>query len=83
MREVKDITEGKESQLKMIRASLLENANGVTLWATLIISELEMYTSKGMFTFGELEQRLLTLPIELDESYAHILKLKGMQESLN
>jgi hypothetical protein len=80
-KKVKDTTEDEESQLEMIRAYLIEHANGVILWVTLIISDLEMYTSKGMFIFSELEQRLLTLPLELDELYAHILK--GMQESLN
>ena len=48
---------------------------------TVIIRDLETYKSKDVFTFEELEQRLIPTPVELDDLYPRIER--GMQEGLN
>ena len=66
--------------LENIRSYLRENANGVILWVTLILGDLEENAAYGMSSFAELEVRLKSLPLELDRLYARILH--SLQERL-
>jgi len=47
-----------DTELQRIRSYLVANSNGVILWVTIILGDLEEHASDGMSTFNELEQKL-------------------------
>ncbi|KAI1375915.1 hypothetical protein F4677DRAFT_105345 [Hypoxylon crocopeplum] len=59
--------------LQRIREYIFENARGIILWVTLILKDLQQTASAGMSTFKELESRLRSLPLELDDLYSRII----------
>lgn len=60
--------------LRRIREYILENARGIILWVTLILKELQQMASGGRVTIVELEARLRSLPLELDDLYDRIIR---------
>ena len=67
------VRNSEEAELGFIKVYLLEHAQGVILWVTLIISELKRHVEKGMYTFKELRKELLGLPLRLENVYERIV----------
>lgn len=63
----------EEEELSSIRTYILKHAQGVILWVTLIMQDLIHHVQKGMFTFIELKELLLGLPLEIHGMYRRIL----------
>lgn len=63
-----------QAELDFIRAYLLKHAQGVILWVTLMMSELKRHVEKGMYTFKELREQLLGLPLRLNNVYERIVE---------
>jgi hypothetical protein len=58
--------------LARIRKYMSKNAQGVFLWVTLILTDLQDQAAAGMSSFASLEARLLSLPVELNGLYERI-----------
>lgn len=71
---VRHIQVSEAETLRRIREYILENARGIILWVTLILEELQHMASGGMVTLVELEARLKSLPLELDDLYDRIIR---------
>jgi len=69
----KDHSAAEDAELQKIRSYLVANANGVFLWVTLIIADLETQATNAMTSIPDLEARLVSLPLRLDDLYRHIL----------
>lgn len=67
------VSTSEDGALNNIRSYLRDNADGVILWVTLVLGELEAYASTGMVTLKELEKRARSLPVELDKFYEYIV----------
>ncbi|KAH7370487.1 hypothetical protein BKA65DRAFT_471699 [Rhexocercosporidium sp. MPI-PUGE-AT-0058] len=65
--------ESEEEELSSIRTYIPKHAQGVILWVTLIMQDLIHRVQKGMFTFVELKELLLGLPLEIHGMYQRIL----------
>jgi hypothetical protein len=66
-RALQNLQASEADALQRIRDYILEHARGVILWVTLILKDLQQTAGGGMFTFTELESRLKSLPLELDD----------------
>jgi hypothetical protein len=60
--------------IERIRKYVWDNAQGVFLWVTLILSDLEEHAYSGRSSFKDLEFRLKTLPLGLNELYGRMLQ---------
>lgn len=67
------VKDSEQAEIAFIRAYLLEHAQGVILWVTLMISELKRCVENGMYTFKELQEQLLGLPLGLNNVYERIV----------
>jgi hypothetical protein len=68
------LTGSHDDTLHRIREYILQNARGVILWVTLILKDLQQVAAGGMVTFLELESRLKSLPLELDDLYERVVR---------
>lgn len=68
------VKNSEQAELDFIRDYLLEHAQGVILWVTLMMSELKRHVEKGMYTFKELREQLLGLPLRLNNVYERIVE---------
>ncbi|KAF7966438.1 hypothetical protein HWV62_38376 [Athelia sp. TMB] len=67
--KLSEVTRWTESQKQLVRAALLKGAGGVFRWVALLFDELERCLSTS-----ELQERLSTLPKDLNEAYMKIIK---------
>ncbi|KAI0413294.1 hypothetical protein F5X98DRAFT_352301 [Xylaria grammica] len=67
------IQASEEETLQRIRQYMLENARGVMLWVSLALKDLQETAARGMVTFAELESRLKSFPLGLDQFYDRII----------
>ncbi|RWA05858.1 hypothetical protein EKO27_g9246 [Xylaria grammica] len=67
------IQASEEETLQRIRQYMLENARGVMLWVSLALKDLQETAARGMVTFAELESRLKSFPLGLDQFYERII----------
>ncbi|OIW22746.1 hypothetical protein CONLIGDRAFT_687165 [Coniochaeta ligniaria NRRL 30616] len=70
---LRHIESSEVDTLRRIREYILEHARGIILWVTLILKDLQETASGGMVSFVELESRLRSLPLELDDLYERII----------
>lgn len=61
------------SQLAMIAAQITEKSSGVFIWVRLVIDQLSKEIQDGT-PFGELEDRVMEMPPELEDLYRHTLR---------
>ncbi len=62
-----------DDEFKSMREFLLANANGVFLWTTLVLRELERISKTPLFNVQDLKKILFSLPAELEDLYSMIL----------
>jgi len=62
----------EDEECNNIRFFLIENAQGVILWVTLVIASLKTYIESGVYTFPQLREKLTSLPTDLDALYRRI-----------
>ena len=61
------------NQSAMIAALITEKASGVFIWVRLVIDQLSKDIQDGT-PFGDLEHRVMEMPPELEDLYAHTLR---------
>jgi hypothetical protein len=67
------LSRSEDVALENIKLYLQKYAEGVILWVTLILGELEDLAYDGLLNLTELEERAKGLPRELDSLYEHIV----------
>ncbi len=75
-----------DAEFSSMREFLLANANGVFLWITLVLRELERMSKTPLFNVQDLKKTLFSLPAELEDLYSMILArlvsgLDGLQKT--
>jgi hypothetical protein len=73
-RALQNVKASEAVALERIREYILEHAQGVILWVTLILKDLQQTAAGGMSTFTELESRLRSLPLQLNDLYFSIIQ---------
>lgn len=61
------------NQLAMIAARITEKSSGVFIWVRLVVDQLSKDIQDGT-PFGNLEHRVMEMPPELEDLYAHTLR---------
>ncbi|KAK3299555.1 uncharacterized protein B0H64DRAFT_371884 [Chaetomium fimeti] len=72
-RALQNMQPSEVDALGRISDYILQHARGIILWVTLILKDLQATAAAGMSTFQELESRLRSLPLELDDLYSTII----------
>lgn len=70
----KDMVEQERKELEIIRAGLLQKADGVYLWVVTILQMLKDTVGKGVYDLSALKGMLETLPSDLYRLYKRIVK---------
>jgi hypothetical protein len=67
------MVEEENNAIEKIRAFVIDNAQGVILWVTLMMATLKARLQAGILNFEKLEAELTDLPTDLNQLYKRIV----------
>ena len=67
-------TQQEEETCQKIEKYLVDNAQGVILWVTLVFASLNTLVESGVYSLEDLEEKIYDLPTDLDHLYRQMIK---------